>query len=162
MCAEVMTVGKGLITPDVVQLTGVSTSAIASGDWVSDVAAIFPGLEKNSFIELLGVRLWEAATAQKKDLRLWFLSADVAGVNSNDALSMTAAESLKLIGVIDIEDTDYINTSATEAFAQKMLTVPFAGLLSSDSLYVLVSARESVTYGSATPLKIQPILRQHE
>ena len=162
MCAEVMTVGKGIVLPDPAQLTGVSTSAMASGDWINDAICEFTGFERASRIEVLGVRLWEAATAQKKDIRVWLFSGTVAGINSNDAATMTAAEALTLIGVIDIEDTDYINTATTESYAQKMLSVPFAGYLPTDKLYAYLTAREAVTYTSATPIKIQPIVRQHE
>lgn len=160
---DVMNISKALVTPAPQQLTSVSTSAISSGDFVSDVQTTFEGFDKEAFIEVLGVRLWEAATAQKKDLRLWLFNAAISStINSNDAAAITAAEALTLIGTIDIEDTDYINTASTEAAVVKILAVPIPAYLPTGNIYVFVTARESVTYTSATPLKFTLIVRQHE
>jgi len=157
-----MTFGKKLVVPDPVQLSGVSTSAMTAGDWINDAITEFAGFDKEAHIEVLGVRLWEAATAQKKDVRLWLFTGTVAGINSDDAAAITGAEALTLIGTIDIEDTDYINTSSNESFVQKMLQTPFVAYLPSDKVYCFLTARESVTYTSATPIKLQIIARQHE
>lgn len=162
MCSDIMTFGKKLVLPDPVQLSAVSTSAMASGDWINDAICEFAGFEKEAHIEVLGIRLWEAATAQKKDIRVWLFTGTVAGINSNDAAVITSAEALTLIGTIDIEDTDYINTASNESFVQKMLAAPFAAYLPTDKIYCFLTARESVTFTSATPIKVQPIIRQHE
>lgn len=160
---DVMNISKALVIPAPQQLTGVSTSAIASGDFVSDAQTVFEGFDKQAHVEIVGVRLWEAATAQKKDLRLWIFNTVIAStINSNDAAAISAAEALTLIGTIDIEDTDYINTASTEAAVVKILAVPIPAYLPTGNIYVFVTARESVTYTSATPLKITPIVRQHE
>ena len=162
MCNDIMTFGKKLVVSRA-QLSGVSTSAIASGDWISDAISEFTGFEKEAHIEVLGVRLWEAATAQKKDVRLWLFTATVAGVNSNDAATMTAGEALTLIGTVDIEDTDYINTASDKSFAQKMLSTALAAKLGAGGIiYGFLTAREAVTYTTATPITVEIICRQHE
>lgn len=137
------------IAPVIVPAAYGAGDVIGSILTITDVAQFTSGV-----VKLKSVNTIDNNNA-KKDLALYFFKSLVAPGNDNAALDLSAAESLEWVGTVDIADTEYVSTAGgtARAHATKGNIELLMKVSNQNKLYVVVVAREAVTYAAATDLK---------
>lgn len=138
-----------------VALTGVDTSAYASGDLIDAKLTFSPAVRGNVGTALIqSVQVFDI-DAQAADLKVVFFEADPSSTVFTDsgAFDVADADLDKIVCVVDVVSHHSFNDNAVSTADN--VGCPFDLTAPSTSLYAAIVSQGTPTYSAATSLKIQ-------
>ncbi|MFN3652601.1 MAG: hypothetical protein ACK47B_23740 [Armatimonadota bacterium] len=153
LMAEVTAVG---ITKQAEAVPAIVPAAYAAGDVIGGKLSLADVVRADAGTGILqGIVLTDKAD-QKAAVDIAFFDADPTGstLTDNQPVSVVAADIGKLLGVVSIQASDYVDLGPTAVAVKAAIALPFK-LSAARILYAVVIARGTPTYASASDLKLR-------
>jgi hypothetical protein len=135
----------GGTTATVAVTLSLDTSAYASGDVLADTQQVDAALRVADGTGVLQSVMVYDQDDQKAAMTLYFLQANVAMGTENSAPSITDANSLNILGFLDVAVGDYKDLGGVSVASFKNVGIPLKAVSGTDDIYV------AAVNGTGTP-----------